>query len=168
MFSVALNKTFPSFFCRATFWPTKFKSHYVAPQFFIYRQNRPNCAHIFLQWNAHIFLFWLNPTGHSKFHNTSNHPPPAIDSGRTTRTPFYQPATSVLPPPPLTPSTTPFFPCPGQRNRRRPVPVPVTGMRYNRLIWMCTLNTDLPWPSFVINHETVITRWFSKCLLKKE
>ena len=34
-----------------------------------------------------------------------------------------------------------LFPCPGQRNRRRPVPVPVTGVRYNSLLRMCTLNT---------------------------
>ena len=27
-----------------------------------------------------------------------------------------------------------------------PVPVPVTGVRYNSLLWMCTLNTDLTWP----------------------
>ena len=35
--------------------------------------------------------------------------------------------------------------CPGQSNQRRPVPVPVTGVRYNSLLWMCTLNT-LTWP----------------------
>ena len=35
-------------------------------------------------------------------------------------------------------------PCPGQRNPRNPVPVPVTGMHYNSLLWMCTLNT-LTW-----------------------
>ena len=35
--------------------------------------------------------------------------------------------------------------CRGQRNRRRPVHVPVTGVRYNSLLWMCTLNT-LTWP----------------------
>ena len=38
--------------------------------------------------------------------------------------------------------------CPGQRNRRRLVPVPVTGVRYNSLLWMCTLNT-LTWPDLV-------------------
>ena len=85
------------------FRPTKFKIHYVVPQFFIFRrtvQIAPN----FLHWNAHIFLFWLNPTGHSKFHNTSNHPPPATDSGRTARTPLYPPVQAVPPyflPPPL-------------------------------------------------------------------
>ena len=51
---------------------------------------------------------------------------------------------------PLSPSP-PFFPCPEQRNRRRPVPVPVTGVRYDSLLWMCTLNTltwpDLYWPA---------------------
>ena len=58
-----------------TYWsyfrPSKFKTYYLAPQFFIFRrtvQIAPN----FLHWNAHIFLFWLNPTGHSKLHNTSN------------------------------------------------------------------------------------------------
>ena len=50
----------------------------------------------------HISL-WLNPTGHSKFHNTSNHPLPATDSGQTARTPLYPPGQVV----PLTPS--PFF-----------------------------------------------------------
>ena len=97
----------------ATFRPTKFKTHYVAPQFFIlWRtvQIAPN----FLHWNAHIFLFWLNPTGHSKFHNTSNHPPPATDSGRTARTPLYPPVQAVRPY-----SLPPFCSCPGQRNRRR-------------------------------------------------
>ena len=59
-------------------------------------------------------------------HNTSNHPPPATDSGRTARTPLY-------PPVPLTPSTL-FFSCPRQRNRQRLVPVPVTGVRYNSLL----------------------------------
>ena len=56
------------------FRPTKFKTHYVAPQFLIFRrtvQIAPN----FLHSNAHIFLFWLNPTGHSKFYNTSKRPP---------------------------------------------------------------------------------------------
>ena len=40
--------------------------------------------------------------------------------------------------------------CPRQRNRRRSVPVPMTGVRYNSLLWTCTLNTltrpDLIWP----------------------
>ena len=54
------------------FRPTNFKFHYVDPQFFIFRrtvQIAPNFRH----WNAHIFLFWLNPTRHSKFHNTPKH-----------------------------------------------------------------------------------------------
>ena len=45
---------------------------------------------------AHISL-WLNPTGYSKFHNTSNHPPPATYSGRTARTPLYPPVQAVAP-----------------------------------------------------------------------
>ena len=71
---------------------------------FIFRwtvQSAPN----FLLWNAHIFLF-DNPTRHSKFHNTSNHPPPVYDSGRTARTPL---CIRSPPPPPLVP-TPPFFP----------------------------------------------------------
>ena len=76
-----------------------------------------------------------------KFHNTSNHPPPATDSGRTARPPLYPPVQAV---PPY--SLPPLFSCPGQRNRRRPVPVPVTGVRYSSLLWMCTLNT-LTWPA---------------------
>ena len=53
------------------FRPTKFKTHYVTPQFLFF--GGPSIiAPNFLRWNAHIFLFWLNPTGHSKFHNTSN------------------------------------------------------------------------------------------------
>ena len=81
-----------------------------------------------LQENAHIFLFWLNPTGHSKFHNTSNHPPPATDSGRTVSTPLYPPTSADGPPPPPPYSLPPpfFFPCPRQRNQLRPIPMPVT------------------------------------------
>ena len=78
------------------FWLTKLKTHYVAPQFFIFQQTI-QIALNFFHWNAHIFLFWLNPTGHSKFHNTSNHPTPATDSGRTARTPLYQPVQAVPP-----------------------------------------------------------------------
>ena len=64
-----------------------------------------------LQENVHIFLFWLNPTGHSKFHNTSNHPPPATDSGRTVSTPLYPPTSADgRTPPHLTPSPPFFFP----------------------------------------------------------
>ena len=65
------------------------------------------------------------------------------DSGRTARTPLYPPVQAVRPLLPLPPLPPP--PRPGQRNRRRPVPVPVTGVIYNRLLWMCTLNTPT-WP----------------------
>ena len=112
---------------------------YVAPQIYFWA-NRQNCAKLPSLKCTHICL-WLNPTGHSKFHNTSNHPPPATDSGRTAHTPLYQPV-QVVPqyfPAPL------FFSCPGQRNQRRPVPVPMTGVCYKSLLWMCTLNT-LTWP----------------------
>ena len=36
-----------------------------------------------------------------------------------------------------------IFPVP-DRKRRRPIPVPMTGVRYNSLLWMCTLNTIWP------------------------
>ena len=72
----------------ASFWHTKLKFHYVAPQFFTFRCT-VKIAHIFL---------WFNPTRHSKFHNTSNHPPPATDSGRTARTPLYLPPVQAVPP----------------------------------------------------------------------
>ena len=90
--------------------------------------DRPNCAKFPSLKCTHI-SFWLNPTGHSKFHNTSNHPPPATDSGRTARTPLYPPGQAAPYSLPL------FFFSPGQRNRRRLVPVPVTGVRYNSLQW---------------------------------
>ena len=109
---------------------TKFKFHYVAPQFFIFR--RPNCTKFRSLKCAHISL-WLNPMGHSKFHITSNHPPPATDSGRTARTHQCR----WFPPY----SLPPFF----SYSWQRMVPVPVTGVRYNSLLWMCMLNT-LTWP----------------------
>ena len=129
----------------ATFRPTKFKTHYVAPQFYFF--GRPSkLRQNFLHWNARIFLFWLNPTGHSKFHNTSNHPLPATNSNGTAHTPLYPPVQVV---PPLLPPTI-FFSCPGQRNQWRPVLVPMTGVCYNSLLWMCPLNT-LTWPDLSIN-----------------
>ena len=121
----------------ATFRPTKFKFSLRSSTILNFSADRLNCAKFPSLKCTHISL-WLNPTGHCKFHNTSNYPPPDTDSGRTGRTPLYPPMQAV-PPYPL------FFPCP---NRRRPVvPVPVTGVRYNSLLWMCTLNT-LTWPGF--------------------
>ena len=110
------------------FRPSKFKTYYLAPQFFIFRrtvQIAPN----FLHWNAHIFLFWLNPTGHSKLHNTSN----------TLRLLPIPVGLLVLP------CTRQCRPPPPPYSQRKPVPVPVTGVRYNSLLWMCMLNT-LTWP----------------------
>ena len=62
--------------------------------------DHPNCAKFLSMKCSHISL-WLNPTGHSKFHSTSNHPPPATDSGLTAYTPLYPPVQVV--PPPLLP-----------------------------------------------------------------
>ena len=107
----------------AIFRPTKFKFHYVAPQFFIFRRTvqisfihlflTPNSRSVFragVSLNIHSFIHsfihsltcahispWLNPTGHSKVHKTSNHHPPATNSGRTARTPLYPPVQAVLP-----------------------------------------------------------------------
>ena len=106
------------------------KFHYVAPQFFIFRrtvQIAPN----FLHWNVHIFLFGL----------ILRDIPNSITPRITLRL-LPIPVQAVPPPPPY--SLPPFVPCPGQKNRRRPVPVPVTGVRYNSLLWMCTVNT-LTW-----------------------
>ena len=129
----------------------KFKTHYVAPQFSIF-QRTVQIAPNFLHWNAHIFLFWLNHTGHSKFHNTSKNPPPATDPSKTACHPLYPPVQVVPPllPPPL------FFHSSGQRNRWRPVPLPVTDVRYNSLLLMCTLNT-LTWPDLTEVNSTFIT-----------
>ena len=86
----------------ATFRPTKFKFHYVAPHSY-FSADRPNCAKFPSLKCAHISL-WLNPTVKSKFHNTSNHPPPATDSCRTART------SANTGGPPY--SLPPFFPVP--------------------------------------------------------
>ena len=102
----------------------------------------------FLHWNAHIFLFWLNHTGHSKFHNTSNtlHLLPTL-VGLCVLSCTRQ--CLVVPPPPY--SLPPFFPVPDRETSKGwLVPVPVTGMHYNILLWMCTLNT-LTWPDLEQN-----------------
>ena len=123
-----------------TFGLLNSKFHYVAPQLFIFRhtvQIEPNSLH----WNAHIFLFWLNPTGHSKFRNTSNHPPPATDSGRTACIPLYPPVQAV-PPPPLLPF--PFFPVPDRRALQQlalNVHVKHSDLNWPDLSWL-----DLTWP----------------------
>ena len=75
----------------------------------------------------------------------ASHPHPATDSSQTARTPLYL-ALQAVPPYSL---PSPFFSCPRKRNRQRPVPVPVTGVHYNSLLWMCTLNT-LTWPDLLI------------------
>ena len=120
----------------ATFRPTKFKIHYVAPQFFIFFGGTVQIAPNFFHWNAHIFLLRDIPN--------------FITPQTTLRLLPIPVGLLVLPCTwqcrwfPLLPLTF-FFPCPGQRNWRRPVPVPVTGVRYNSLLRMCTLNT-LTWP----------------------
>ena len=114
------------------------KFHYVAPQFLIFGrtvQIAPN----FLHWSTHIFLLGLilRDTPNSIIPQTTLCllPIPV----RLLVLPCTRQCKQSPPPP------THLFSCPGQRNRQSPVPVPVTGVRYNSLLWMCTLNT-LIWP----------------------
>ena len=74
---------------------------------------------------------------------------------------WYTPKSPPPPPPPtfLPPS---LFSCPGQRNRQRPEPVPMTGMRYNSLFWMCTLNT-LTWPD--LTPKLILIKYDNKHLM---
>ena len=74
--------------------------------------DSPNCLH----WNVRIFLFWLNPTGHSKFHNTSK-PHSACYWFRSDYSYFLVPPSAGGPPPPF------LF------------PVPDRGTGKNRCLW---------------------------------
>ena len=136
----------------ATFRPTKFKFHYVAPQFYLFFGRPSKSAPNFLHWNAHIFLFWLNPTGHSKFHNTSNHPPPATDSSRTVRTPLYLPVQAV---PPY--SLPPFF---FLSRTEEPVSAS-TCTRDRRALQQFALNVHVKhWPDLTWPDLTSVHSWF--------
>ena len=104
------------------FRPTKFKAHYVAPQFFIFRwtvQIAPN----FLHWNVHVSL-WLIPNSIIVKTTLRLLPIP------------YSLVPASAGGPPLTPSP-PFI----LSQTEELVSVPMTGMRYTSLLWMCTLNT---------------------------
>ena len=92
--------------------------------------DRLNCAKFPSLKYAHISL-WLNFTGYSKFHNTSNHILPATDSGRTARTTLNPPVQAV-------PPSSLFFPCSEQAKAST---CAHDSMHYNSLLWMCTLNT---------------------------
>ena len=72
--------------------------------------DRPNCTQFPWLKCAHISL-WLNPTGHSKFHNT------------LTPSACYRPRLEC------------FCPPSRREKRRKPARVPVTGVRYNSLLW---------------------------------
>ena len=96
----------------------------------------PNFLHLKC---AHI-PFWLNPTGHSKFHNPVT--PSAYYRHRSDCSYSLVPASAGRRSSSALPN---FVSCPGKRCRRRPVSVSVTGVRYNSLFWMCTLNS-LIWP----------------------
>ena len=99
-----------------------------------------------IEMATNMWIVILQITAYKSHSSSLRHNPTATDSGRTAHTPLYQ---SVLAVPPY--FLPPFFSSPGQRNRRRPVPVPVTGMRYNSLLWMSTLNT-LTWPVYDTAH----------------
>ena len=102
------------------------QKHHVAPQ--IVLVGWPNYTHI---------SFWLNPTGHSKFHNTSNiiHllPTPVRLLVLSCTRQCRQPPSYSLPP------FFFFFTC-----------------ACDCLLWMCTLNT-LTWPD--LTWETLWMEW---------
>ena len=75
-----------------------------------------------LQWR-HISL-WLNPMGHFKIHNTSKHPPPAIDPGPTACSLLYLP----VPPPSPFLLSTPLYSLSWTEE------VPMTDVHYHSLL----------------------------------
>ena len=75
----------------ATFRPTKFKFHYVARQILYFTADHPNCA------KCTYFSFGLILRDIPNSITPQNHPPPATDSGRTSRTPLYLPVQTVPP-----------------------------------------------------------------------
>ena len=155
MLGASLNKIFPSF---ETFWPvnphrvayvvsqiqtikitktktvtqsyfrpTKFKFHYVAPQFFFIRPSK--LRQISLIEIHTYFSLGLN----------LRDIPNSIIPQTTLRLLPIPVGLLVLPctrqcrrSPPY--SLPLFSTCHGHKNRRRPVPVPVTGVRYNSLL----------------------------------
>ena len=98
------------------FRPTKFKTRYVALQLFIFRrtvQIAPNFLHEMRTYFSFALILRDIPN--------------SITPQNTLRL-LLIPVPRLLPPPP------PHCFCPGQRNQRRPVPVPVTGVRYNSFL----------------------------------
>ena len=95
--------------------------------------DHPNCAQFPSLKCAHI-SFWLNPTGHFKFHITSA-------GGPFSFRPHWV-----------------FFSYPEQRNQRMPTPVPKRGVRYNSLLWTCSLHSltwpDLTWPDLTCSDDS--------------
>ena len=94
--------------------PTESKTLRSSFFFFFYLfADRPNCAQFPSLKCAQISV-WLNPTGHSQVGLL------VLSCTRQCRpTPYPLPR---------------LFSCPRQKCRRRPVPVPVTGVRYNTLL----------------------------------
>ena len=110
--------------------------------FFTHLVDCPNCTQ-FSSLKCTRIIFGLNCVGHSKFHITLLYPPMQVV-------------------PPLIPSS--LFSCPAQRKRGRPELVPMTGVRYNSLLWTCTLNT-LTMNKLIIKAKLIdsflLNTWFS-------
>ena len=105
--------------------PKHFKPYHL------FLADRPLCTKFPKLKCAHI-LFWLNPTGHSKFHNiiTTLCLLPIFSDCLY----FLVPASAGDPPPPPPPYPLPLF-----------FPVPDRGWQAcsTSLLWMCTLNTQI-------------------------
>ena len=115
----------------ATFRPTKFKLHYVAPQFY-FSADRLNCAKIsFIEMRTYF-----------SFGVILRDIPNSLTPQTTIRLLLIPVGLLVLP-------------CTRQCRRSPPLPVPVTGVRYNSLLWMCTLNT-LTWPDLILIKLTLV------------
>ena len=111
------------------------QQHFTTPPPLTFQQHFPTFTKT---WQQH-FTTPLPQTFLQHFH-TFTSPLPATDSGRTACTPLYLPVQAV---PPYSLLPPPFF-----------FPVPVIVVRYNSLLWMCTLNTltwpDLTWPDLMV------------------
>ena len=113
----------------ATFRPTKFKLHYVAPQF-CFSADRLYFAKIsFIEMRTY-FSFGLILRD--------------IPNSLT-------PQTTLC----LLPLDCSYSLVPASAGGPPPLPVPVTGVRYNSLLWMCTLNT-LTWPDLILIKLTLV------------
>ena len=106
----------------------------------------------FLHWNAQKFLFGLilHDIPNSITHQTTFHLLPTPVGLLVLSVPPYS-----LPPPFFSPSRT-------KELAKATTLVPMTGIHYNSLLWMCTLNT-LTWPDLtLISRGKIILYWLTK------